>query len=220
MTSAAPLSVIARDGEHEIEIQRSRFRTTLVRVSDADAAAAVIAEVRRASPEANHHCTAFRIGDVQRSSDDGEPGGTAGVPMLEVLLRRELTEVAAVVTRWFGGVKLGAGGLVRAYSQAVSEAVDAVGVLARIRQTELRFAVPHADAGRLEHALRSGAASGAGGAGGGTGAGVTVLGVDYGRLAAITVRVGDTAAFTAWLAAQTAGAIVPEVLGTVEVDGR
>ena len=117
----AGVKVIARDGQAEIVIQRSRFLCTVTRVADVDAATAVIADVRRAGHDARHHCTALRIGDVgsgaatARSNDDGEPSGTAGVPMLEVLVRRELTDVVAVVSRWFGGVKLGAGGLVRAY---------------------------------------------------------------------------------------------------------
>lgn len=199
-----PLSVLARDGEHEIEIQRSRFRTTLARVSTPEAAVAVIARVRKQTWDANHHCTAFRIGDLHRSSDDGEPAGTAGVPMLEVLLRRELTDVLAVVTRHFGGIKLGAGGLVRAYSSAVSEAVDAVGVRKRVRQTEFLIAVPHADAGRLEHALHT--------------AGFPVAGVEYGADAMITARAANPTAFHTWLAAQTAGAVEAMEIGEVDVE--
>ncbi|GAA4553092.1 YigZ family protein [Pseudonocardia xishanensis] len=199
-----PLRVIARDGVHEIVIERSRFRTTLTRVSDPDSAAAVIAAVRREFWDATHHCTAFRIGEVQRSSDDGEPAGTAGVPMLEVLLRREVTDVVAVVTRWFGGVKLGAGGLVRAYGRAVSEALDVVGVRRRVRLTEFLLAVPHAGAGRIENALRT--------------AGYAVASVEYGADATITARAADPAAFAAWLAALTGGAVEALAIGEVDVD--
>jgi uncharacterized YigZ family protein len=201
---SAPLSVLARDGVHEIEIQRSRFRTTLARVPDVEAATALIAQVRREFWDANHHCTAFRIGDVHRSSDDGEPAGTAGVPMLEVLLRRELTDVVAVVTRYFGGIKLGAGGLVRAYSSAVSEAIHAVGVRKRVRHTEFLLAVPHAEAGRLDHALRT--------------AGYPVAGIEYGVDAMITARAPNPTAFLPWLAAQTAGAVEALELGEVDVE--
>ncbi|MCE0762800.1 YigZ family protein [Pseudonocardia kujensis] len=202
-----PLLVIARDGEHEIEIQRSRFLCRLARVSDVDAAAGVIAEVRRTHWSATHNCTAFRVGrvgEVQRSSDDGEPAGTAGVPMLEVLLRRELTDVVAVVTRYFGGVKLGAGGLVRAYGRAVSEAVDAVGVLRRVRHTRFLLAVPHGDAGRLENALRA--------------AGYPVVDVGYGRDVEVTVTAADPGAFRAWLAARTGGGVEAVEVGEVDVE--
>ncbi|MCE3554855.1 YigZ family protein [Pseudonocardia sp. RS11V-5] len=202
-----PLLVLARDGEHEIEIQRSRFLCRLARVPDADAAAAVIADVRRAHWSATHNCTAFRVGragEVQRSSDDGEPAGTAGVPMLEVLLRRELTDVVAVVTRYFGGVKLGAGGLVRAYGRAVSEAVDAVGVLRRVRHTRFLLAVPHADAGRLENALRA--------------AGYPVVDVGYGRDVEITATAAEPETFRAWLAARTGGGVEAVEVGEVDVE--
>lgn len=201
------LSVIARDGVHEIEIQRSRFRCRLARVSSEEAAAAVIAEVRKEHWSATHNCTAFRIGpgaETQRSSDDGEPAGTAGVPMLEVLSRRGLTDVVAVVTRYFGGIKLGAGGLVRAYGRAVAEAVDAVGTLRRERYTAFLLAVPHADAGRVEHALRT--------------ARYRVADVSYGADAEFTVEVPDPAAFRAWLGELTAGAVEAVEIGEVEVE--
>jgi uncharacterized YigZ family protein len=199
--------VIARDGVHEIEIQRSRFRCALARVSDDEQAAAFIAGVRREHWDATHNCSAFRVGPdggSQRSTDDGEPGGTAGVPMLEVLLRRELTDVAAVVTRWFGGIKLGAGGLVRAYGRSVSEAVDALGTLRRVRHTELLLAVEHAEAGRVQNALLT--------------ASYRVVDVEYGADAVLTVQVpsDEVAPFQAWLAELTAGTV--EALRVREVD--
>lgn len=112
--------------ETEIEISRSRFLTRLVRVEDEDAAREVIAQVRAAHPRARHHCSAFVLGPdgrVQRSNDDGEPSGTAGAPMLDALVSAGLSDVVAVVTRYFGGVLLGAGGLTRAYRGAVADAV-------------------------------------------------------------------------------------------------
>jgi uncharacterized YigZ family protein len=202
-----PLLVIARDGEHEIEIQRSRFLCRLARVPDAEAAAAVVAVVRHEHWSAAHNCSAFRVGragEVQRSSDDGEPAGTAGVPMLEVLLRRELTDVVAVVTRYFGGVKLGAGGLVRAYGRAVSEAINTVGVLRRVRHTRFLLAVSHADAGRLENALRAD--------------GYPVVDVDHGRGVEITATAADPYAFRAWLAARTGGRVKAVEVGEVDVE--
>ncbi|WP_420368090.1 IMPACT family protein [Curtobacterium sp. L1-20] len=159
MPAAYP-STIAAPVEHEIVITRSRFITTVAPVSpDAGVADAerVIAEVRRRRWDARHNCTAMVtgvLGDQARSSDDGEPSGTAGVPMLEVLRRRGLTDVVAVVTRYFGGVKLGAGGLVRAYSTSVSEALDRAAVVQRHALTRVTVDVPHADAGRVDNVLR------------------------------------------------------------------
>ncbi|RZQ64474.1 YigZ family protein [Amycolatopsis suaedae] len=145
-------------GVHEIEIRRSRFLCALAPVSDEDAARAVIAERRRAEPAARHHCHAFVLGPdgrTARSSDDGEPAGTAGVPMLEVLRRRDVTETVAVVSRYFGGVLLGAGGLIRAYGQAVAEALDRVGTVRRRRVLLQAVTVDYGLAGRLESELRS-----------------------------------------------------------------
>ena len=110
----------------EVEISRSRFLTRLVRVDDEHEARDVIAQVRAEHPRARHHCSAFVLGPegrVQRSNDDGEPSGTAGAPMLDALVSAGLSDVVAVVTRYFGGVLLGAGGLTRAYRAAVADAV-------------------------------------------------------------------------------------------------
>lgn len=117
---------IAGRAEAEIEISRSRFLARLERVETEAEAREVIAAVRAEHPRARHHCSAFVLGPdgrVQRSNDDGEPGGTAGVPMLDALVSAGLSDVVAVVTRYFGGVLLGAGGLTRAYRAAVAEAV-------------------------------------------------------------------------------------------------
>lgn len=117
---------IARPAEAELEISRSRFLTRIERVETEAQARAVIARVREEHPRARHHCSAFVLGAgqrTQRSSDDGEPSGTAGAPMLDALTSAGLSDVVAVVTRYFGGVLLGAGGLTRAYRAAVAEAV-------------------------------------------------------------------------------------------------
>lgn len=122
----AAYETIAGPVDTEIEISRSRFLTRVVRVDTEAAARAVIAEVRAEHPRARHHCSAFVIGPdgrVQRSNDDGEPSGTAGAPMLDALVSAGLSDVVAVVTRYFGGVLLGAGGLTRAYRAAVAGAV-------------------------------------------------------------------------------------------------
>ncbi|UVJ41473.1 YigZ family protein [Arthrobacter sp. CJ23] len=153
------------DFRHELEIKRSRFITVLRRCGDENAARALVADLRREFHDARHHCSAFVIGPdrmVQRSSDDGEPSGTAGIPMLEALIKREtqpavtdLSDISAVVVRYFGGILLGAGGLVRAYSESVSTALDAAPLVQRRRLRLCAVSVPHAAAGRLENELRS-----------------------------------------------------------------
>lgn len=150
-------STIASAVEHELVIKKSRFIAGIAPVPSPEDADAVIAAVRRQAWDARHHCSAQitgSLGERARSSDDGEPSGTAGVPMLEVLRRRELTDVVAVVTRYFGGVKLGAGGLVRAYSSSVSEALDLATVLDRRMLTAVEVSVPYVDAGRFDNLLR------------------------------------------------------------------
>ena len=150
-------ATIASAVEHETVIRKSRFLTRIEPVSSVEQADAVIAAIRKRAWDATHNCTAMvtgLLGDQARSSDDGEPSGTAGIPMLEVLRRRELTDVVAVVTRYFGGVKLGAGGLVRAYSSAVSEALDLASLVRRAALRQVTLEVPHADAGRYDNLLR------------------------------------------------------------------
>ncbi|SED51635.1 IMPACT family protein [Ruania alba] len=159
----------------EIEVKRSRFLCRLVRVTDEEEARDAVEQARKEHWSARHHCSAFVLGpagepdQVRRSNDDGEPSGTAGAPMLEVLTGRGLVDCVAVVSRYFGGVLLGAGGLVRAYSDAVTAATDAAHLVARQRRELLTVDLPHADAGRVEAELRK--------------QGVTVLGTDYHRQA-------------------------------------
>ena len=149
-------STVARPVEHELVVKKSRFITLLHPVTTVAAAEAVIARVRKEHWDARHHCTALVVGthaDQQRSSDDGEPSGTAGIPLLAVLRHRRVTAVVAVVTRYFGGVLLGAGGLVRAYSNAVSETLDLAPILRREVMVEVTVEVPHAEAGRIGNVL-------------------------------------------------------------------
>lgn len=159
MTDATtPLDTIAQRVRAETVVTRSRFVATLAPAADRAAAEAVVAEVRRELHDARHHATATIVGpqgERERSSDDGEPGGTAGAPMLAVLRGAELTDVVAIVTRYFGGTLLGAGGLVRAYGGAVSAALDHAARQARRPVARFDVRVGHPDAGRLEHALRS-----------------------------------------------------------------
>ena len=148
---------IAAPVEHELVIKKSRFITHISPVASPAEADEFIAGIRTRFWDARHNCIAMvtgTLGDQARSSDDGEPSGTAGMPMLDVLRRRTLTDLVAVVTRYFGGIKLGAGGLVRAYSTAVSETLDTAQLVHRRSLTAMRVEVSHADVGRYEHVLR------------------------------------------------------------------
>lgn len=147
---------VKEDGQSEIEIKKSRFICSFKRVTTEEEAKTFIQAVKKEHWKANHNCSAFVIGDkseIQRSSDDGEPSGTAGIPMLEVLKKNELINVVAVVTRYFGGIKLGAGGLIRAYTQAVSHGLTEVGIVEGTLQQELAVAITYPQLGKLENFL-------------------------------------------------------------------
>ncbi|MFD8687596.1 YigZ family protein [Streptomyces sp. NPDC059651] len=187
---------VARAGVHETEINRSRFICALAPAATEQDAQDFVARVRREHPTASHNCFAYVIGadaSVQKAGDDGEPGGTAGVPMLQMLTRREMRYVVAVVTRYYGGVKLGAGGLIRAYGGVVGEALDALGTLTRQRFRIATVTVGHQRAGRLENELRA--------------TGRTVREVRYAE--AVTIEIGlpdaEVEEFRRWLADATAG---------------
>ena len=195
---------------YEIEVKKSRFLCSVARVEDEAEAQAFIASVRKKYWDARHNCTAFIVGDQprrERSNDDGEPAGTAGAPMLEVLRRRGLTDTVAVVTRYFGGVLLGAGGLVRAYGGAVSAVLDEAVVVERRLVALLAVGTDHVRAGRLENELRA--------------AGYVVRGVSY-TATGVRIDVGvpdaDRGAFEAWLAAASAGSAEVEQIGTDRID--
>ncbi|QNN51627.1 YigZ family protein [Nocardioides mesophilus] len=201
---------VARSASAELEVKRSRFLGHVERVGSEVEARAVVDRIRKQHWDARHHCSAFVLGHdgaVQRSHDDGEPSGTAGAPMLEVLRGREVSDVVAVVTRWFGGVLLGAGGLVRAYGDATRAALDEAGVRRRLLMSRYDLRAGHADAARWEAELRS--------------RDVVVTGVDYGEQATLHLAVpaGSAAGFPALVAALTAGAGVPEPAGESWVDG-
>lgn len=142
----------------EIEIKRSRFIASCARTDCEEAAREFIAQIRREFPDARHHCTAFIIHqdtgpDTARSSDDGEPAGTAGNPMLKVLTESDLTNVTCVVTRYFGGTKLGTGGLVRAYSGAVQQVLEDAQTVRLVTQPSYQLQLPISEAGKIEAKL-------------------------------------------------------------------
>lgn len=191
----------------ETEVRRSRFRAVARRVDDEPTARALVDELRRAHRDARHHCSAFILGpepSTERSNDDGEPSGTAGGPMLEVLRGHGLSDVATVVVRWFGGIKLGTGGLARAYADAVQQALAEAPLVHRHELGRYDLALAHADAGRVEAELRA--------------RGVEVLGVDYQAQAVLRLAARDGSDLTSQVAALTGGASAPIHVGTTWVD--
>lgn len=166
------------DHTHEWDVKRSTFIATARRVMDESSARAFIDEMKATYPDATHNCSAFVVlidaaNPVERSSDDGEPSGTAGRPMLEQLKGSGLLNIAVVVTRYFGGVKLGAGGLVHAYSESVGQLLPKIPLVRRSLRELYRVDFPHADAGRLESELRD--------------RGVEIVEVSYGESAEYTL---------------------------------
>lgn len=145
---------IRRDFRKEIVIEKSRFICSLKKVASEEEAQDFIKSVKKEFWDATHNCSAYLVDELaQRSSDDGEPSGTAGIPMLEVLRKNGLTGTAAVVTRYFGGIKLGAGGLVRAYSGSVAGAVKECGIAEKILMTDFSFLYDVNNVGRVLNIL-------------------------------------------------------------------
>ncbi len=156
---SAPL-VLAADVETELVEKRSRFLTRLHRVGTVEQADALLRAARAEHPDARHHCTALVLAEtpqralVHRSNDDGEPAGTAGMPMLQALVQAGLVDTFAIVIRYFGGIKLGAGGLIRAYTAGIEQAVAAATLLRRTELVVAQIEVSPADVGIAENAVR------------------------------------------------------------------
>ncbi len=152
----AKYRVLLSDGEGEIIEKKSRFIATVRRVNNEEEAVKFIEEVKKKYWDAKHNCSAFVIGEkaeLTRCSDDGEPSGTAGRPMLEVLMGEEICNVAVVVTRYFGGVLLGTGGLVRAYTQAVKEGLAQCKKGIMKFGTRLCIQTNYTDIGKIQYLL-------------------------------------------------------------------
>ncbi|MDM5299612.1 YigZ family protein [Bacillus pumilus] len=145
-------------GEHEIVIEKSRFICHIQRAISEEEAQAFIQSIKKQHWNATHNCSAYLIGEndmIQKANDDGEPSGTAGVPMLEVLKKRKLKDTVVVVTRYFGGIKLGAGGLIRAYGKSVSEAINHVGIVERCLMRTMHTTIDYTWLGKVENELRA-----------------------------------------------------------------
>ena len=149
---------VKKEGSDEIIIQRSRFIGYVRRVETEEAAQSFIQEIKKKHHDATHNCSAYMIGEhdqIQKANDDGEPSGTAGVPMLEVLKKQGLKDTAIVVTRYFGGIKLGAGGLIRAYGNTTSQAIQTTGIVKRQLMQGFLITVDYTLLGKLENVLRN-----------------------------------------------------------------
>ncbi len=150
------MKIIYQGGEGEITEKKSRFIATVIPVDSEESALEFIAAMKKKYWNASHNCSAFVIGDhyeIQRCSDDGEPQGTAGRPMLDVLLGEEIHNAAVVVTRYFGGTLLGTGGLVRAYSKAVQEGLKKSAIIDKKEGILLKIRTDYNGIGKIQYLL-------------------------------------------------------------------
>lgn len=144
-------------GESEIIISKSRFLTYVERAETEQEALDFIDKIKKMHPTATHNCSCYMIGEhdtIQKANDDGEPSGTAGVPMLEVLKKQGLKDTVVVVTRYFGGIKLGGGGLIRAYGKATTEGLHAAQVVERKMHYVMKIEIDYNWLGKVENAIR------------------------------------------------------------------
>lgn len=145
-------------GENEIVIERSRFISYVSRAESEEEAQSFIQTIKKKHWDATHNCSAYIIGEnnhIQKANDDGEPSGTAGVPILEVLKKKNLKDTVVVITRYFGGIKLGAGGLIRAYGKATSEGIKTTGIVERNLMRITHTKADYTWLGKIENELRN-----------------------------------------------------------------
>lgn len=200
-------TTVAGHGQTEIIIRKSRFIANVAPAATEEAAWAFVNQIRAEHPEATHNCFAFKAGSIQRMSDDGEPSGTAGRPIFDVLDKQGLSDTVVVVTRYFGGILLGAGGLVRAYSQAAVAGVEAAGVAQAVTAVDLRLRLDYGLLGKVQYLLQQ--------------QGALTLQTDFGHEVSIDCRIKleQRAGFASDLAEASAGRILVEELGELLVGG-
>ena len=138
---------------NEIIIKNSRFICLFMKINSTDISS-ILDRIKEEYPKATHYCYAYVYNDIQRFSDDGEPGGTAGMPMLNVLLKEELSNVLCVVIRYFGGIKLGAGGLVRAYTKSVTECLKVTDMMDLEEGYKIRLKFNYNDEKQVKYLLK------------------------------------------------------------------
>ncbi len=206
-----PFNTLRGAGDSELEIKRSRFLGRAEALHNVEGFHELLARVRAAHPEAGHHAFGYRLGmagETARFSDDGEPGGTAGRPIMEMLMREEIVDAAVIVTRYWGGTLLGSGGLTRAYGQAAGEAVRAAGLARMMPHTTVSVSIAYGHYGGVEQMLRV--------------AGFTTGETAFSDIVKLSVFVpeGQEQAFAATLADLTAGAALVEPGQTVYLAGQ
>lgn len=198
-----PYKSVKQCSEAEYTVNRSRFIGRCFPVESEEAALCLLGDIRKKHWDATHNCFAYRIGDnaAARFSDDGEPGGTAGKPIMDVLTGRGLTNVLCVVTRYFGGILLGAGGLVRAYSKSAAEAVTKAGMVSYLPGTILDIPMDYSRYGALEGFIRANA---------------EVRNVAFAQNVVVTVAVEDTnlLKFMKEVTERSDGRCTPVTIGT------
>lgn len=198
-----PYKSVKQCSEAEYTVNRSRFIGRCFPVDSEEAALCLLGDIRKKHWDATHNCFAYRIGEnaAARFSDDGEPGGTAGKPIMDVLTGRGLTNVLCVVTRYFGGILLGAGGLVRAYSKSAADAVTKAGVVSYLPGTILDIPMDYSRYGALEGFIRANA---------------EVRNVAFAQNVVVTVAVEDTSLlkFMKEVTERSDGRCTPVTIGT------
>jgi uncharacterized YigZ family protein len=200
-------TTVAGRGLAEITIKKSQFIANVAHVASEEEAWAFIEEIRTQHAEATHNCFAFKAGSIQRMSDDGEPSGTAGRPIFDVLEKQGLSDTVIVVTRYFGGILLGAGGLVRAYSQAAVAGVEAAGIARAVPAVDLRMKLDYGLLGKVQYLLQQ--------------KGALTLNTEFGHEVVIDCRLKaeQQGALESELAELSAGRILVEKIGDLLVGG-
>lgn len=202
--SYKPYKTVNKSSEEEIIINKSRFIGRAFHVESEEEALSILAAIRKQHYDATHNCYAYiiREGGAARFSDDGEPSGTAGMPMMEVLKAKGVTDTLVIVTRYFGGILLGAGGLVRAYSRSTTAAVDAANVVLMTPGTSMKIVIDYSRFNAIEDFIR---------------ANCVVENIEYMEniTLLLTIESEKQKDFSDKLTEKTDGKIVPEVLGEV-----
>ncbi len=148
------MKTITEVKENEIIIKNSRFITIILPINSNSNIQEIINKIKVSYPTANHYCYAYLTEDYQKSSDDGEPSGTAGLPMLNILIKENLINILAITIRYFGGIKLGTGGLVRAYSKSVKEVIKKTNLINVIKGYKIKINIMYSDQKNLNYLLK------------------------------------------------------------------
>lgn len=145
---------IKNNNTYEFEIKKSKFISKIYKVNTIDEVNSILNNLKKEYNDATHQCHAYIINDHKKSSDDGEPGGTAGIPILQVLDKQNLNYVLCVVIRYFGGIKLGAGGLIRAYTKSVSELIKETPIIELVKGYKIEIEISYEEQKQLDYILK------------------------------------------------------------------